>query len=301
MHGGYGAPQEAPPVPPHQNQMQMQPANKMQMKPAITNQPMRAAGMEQRSTEQNFLGKVKVACCSVLSCIFCPCTIGYIINIVQEYERAVILRNGIVQGKAAGPGLFYIIPGVDEMNKVDLRERAVDIQPQEVLTKDSVSLRVDAVVYYEIFDPTIMVLGVQDARVATIQTVATNLRSCFSNYTLSDVLEKQDEIQQMILKLVDIATDPWGIRVTRVEIKDLRLPFDIQRSMAAEAESSREATAKIIAAKGERDASAALSEAAEIMSSAPAALQLRYLQTLAQIATDGPSTVLFPIPMSLKP
>ena len=137
-----------------------------------------------------------------------------------------------------------------------------------------------------------------------------------ANYTLSDVLERQDEIQQMILKLVDIATDPWGIRVTRVEIKDLRLPFDIQRSMAAEAESSREATAKvtkltliqilnssfqIIAAKGERDASAALSEAAEIMSSAPAALQLRYLQTLAQIATDGPSTVLFPIPMSLKP
>ena len=97
----------------------------------------------------------------------------------KEYERAVILRNGIVQGKAAGPGLFYIIPGVDEMNKVDLRERAVDIQPQEILTKDSVSLRVDAVVYYEIFDPTIMVLGVQDARVATIQTVATNLRSCF--------------------------------------------------------------------------------------------------------------------------
>ncbi|CBY31984.1 unnamed protein product [Oikopleura dioica] len=291
MHGGYGAPQQAPPVPPHQNKMQMQP---------ITNQPMRSDALVQRNKNQGALGNLKIACCSVLSCIFWPCTISTVVNIVQEYERAVILRNGIMKGRAAGPGLFYIIPGVDIINKIDLRERAVDIQPQEVLTKDSVSLRVDAVVYYEIFDPTVMILGVEDARVATIQTVATNLRSSFSNYSLSDVLEKQYEIQQMILKLVDIATDPWGIRVTRVEIKDLRLPFDIQRSMAAEAESSREASAKIIAAGGERDASAALSEAAEIMSSAPAALQLRYLQTLAQISTENPSTILYPIPMSLK-
>ncbi|CAG5109684.1 Oidioi.mRNA.OKI2018_I69.chr2.g4195.t1.cds [Oikopleura dioica] len=299
MHGGYGMPQQAPPMqqappppPPHQNNF-----NNMQ---PITNQPMpKDEPLEMPTQEQSLVGNLTICCATIFNAICCPFTIWNVVNVVQEYERAVILRNGIIQGKASGPGLFCIIPGPDEFKRIDLRERAVDIMPQQVLTKDSVPLRVDAVVYYKIFDPTKMVLRVTDANASTIQTCATNLRSCLSNYDLRQILDNMPAITNQLLQQVDKATDPWGIQVTKVEIKDVRLPPQIQRSMAAEAESSREAKAKILAAEGEKHASEALSEAAAIMNEAPAALQLRYLQTLAQISTENPSTILFPLPMSL--
>lgn len=221
-----------------------------------------------------------------------------IFKIITEYERAVIFRLGRVKG-AKGPGLFFVIPCTDEIKVVDLRVISFDIPPQEILTKDSVTVAVDAVVYYKIFDPVMSVNNVANAAYSTRLLAQTTLRNNLGQYSLSGLLAEREVITQNMEQFLDNATDPWGIKVERVEIKDVRLPKNLQRAMAAEAEAAREAKGKVIAAQGEMDASKSLRDAAEIISSSPGALQLRYLQTLSQISAEKNSTIIFPLPMDL--
>ena len=200
---------------------------------------------------------------------------------------------------AKGPGLFFIIPCIDDVIRVDLRTVSFDIPPQEILTKDSVTVAVDAVVYYRVFNPTLSVTSVENAAGSTRLLAQTTLRNHLGMKTLAGILTDRDEIASGMLSILDEATDPWGIKVERVEIKDVRLPLQLQRAMAAEAEASREAKAKIIAAQGEMDASKALKEASDIINQSPGALQLRYLQTLTTISAEKNSTIIFPLPIDL--
>jgi len=227
-----------------------------------------------------------------------PITIWGAIKIVAEYERAVIFRVGRLEG-AKGPGLFFIIPCMDDVTTVDLRTVSFDIPPQEILTKDSVTVAVDAVVYYRIQDPIKSVTEIEDSQQSTKLLAQTTLRNQLGMKTLSGILQDRDEISFNLLQTLDEATDPWGIKVERVELKDVRLPAQMQRSMAAEAEASRDAKAKIIAAQGEKDASLALREASDIINQSPGAIQLRYLQTLTTISAEKNSTIVFPLPIDL--
>ena len=225
-----------------------------------------------------------------------PLSIWNCIKIVQEYERAVIFRLGRLQGGAKGPGLFFIIPCTDEYFKVDLRTRTFDVPPQEILTKDSVTVAMDAVVYYRVNKPVLSVANVSNVDSATRLLAQTTLRNMLGTRSLFELLNDKENIQQEMLLSLDEATDAWGIRVQRIEIKDVRLPVQLQRAMAAEAEASREAKAKVIAAEGEMNASIKLKEAADVMAAAPNAMQLRYLQTLTAISAEKNSTVVLPIP-----
>ncbi|CAG2219991.1 STOM [Mytilus edulis] len=220
--------------------------------------------------------------------------------IVTEYERAVIFRLGrVLPGGAKGPGMFFILPCLDDFKKVDLRTVSYDVPPQEILTKDSVTVAVDAVIYSRIFDPTMSVCNVENADRSTRLLAATTLRNVLGTKNMSELLSERDVIASSMQQILDESTDPWGIKVERVEIKDVRLPVQLQRAMAAEAEASREARAKVVAAEGEQHASRALKEAADIMAQSPAAIQLRYLQTLNSIAAERNSTIIFPLPMDL--
>jgi len=220
--------------------------------------------------------------------------------VVQEYERAVIFRLGrLIKGGAKGPGLFFIIPCIDNYRCVDLRTISFNVPPQEILSKDSVTVKVDAVVYYRISNATIAVCNVEDYSVSTRLLAATNLRNILGTKNLSDILADRESISHVMQANLDEATNPWGVKVERVEIKDVGLPVQLQRAMAAEAEATRDARAKVIAAEGEQKASRALKEASDVMSESPAALQLRYLQTLNSIAAEKNSTIIFPIPMEL--
>lgn len=229
-----------------------------------------------------------------------PISIFFCIRIVQEYERAVIFRLGrIKKGGAVGPGMFFVIPCTDEIRVMDLRTVSFDVPPQEILTKDSVTVSVDAVVYYNIRNPLAAVVNVSDYSKATRLLSATTLRNILGTKTLSELLSDRDTIAKDLKSMIDTATDPWGIDIERVEVKDVRLPQNLQRAMAAEAEATRDARAKVIAAEGEQKASRALKEASDIISESPAALQLRYLQTLATISSEKNSTIVFPIPIEL--
>jgi len=229
-----------------------------------------------------------------------PISIFFCIRIVQEYERAVIFRLGrIKKGGAVGPGMFFVIPCTDEIRVMDLRTVSFDVPPQEILTKDSVTVSVDAVVYYNIRNPLAAVVNVSDYSKATRLLSATTLRNILGTKTLSELLSDRDTIAKDLKSMIDTATDPWGIDIERVEVKDVRLPQNLQRAMAAEAEATRDARAKVIAAEGEQKASKALKEASDIISESPAALQLRYLQTLATISSEKNSTIVFPIPIEL--
>jgi len=229
-----------------------------------------------------------------------PLSLCLVIKMVQEYERAVIFRLGrIKEGRAQGPGLFFIIPCIDEVKVVDLRVVSFDVPPQEILTKDSVTVSVDAVVYYHVQDPLAACVNVQDPGHSTRLLAATTLRNILGTKNMSEILADRDKTAQSMLQMLDDATDPWGIKVDRVEVKDVRLPQQLQRAMAAEAEAAREARAKVIAAEGEQKASQALKEASDIISESPAALQLRYLQTLSNISAEKNSTIIFPLPMEL--
>lgn len=206
---------------------------------------------------------------------------------VQEYERAVIFRLGrVTRGGARGPGIFFVIPCIDSYTKVDLRTVSFDVPPQEILSRDSVTVAVDAVVYYRISNATIAITNVEDYGRSTRLLAATTLRNVLGTKNLSEVLSERDVISHTIQSILDEATDPWGVKVERVEVKDVRLPVQMQRAMAAEAEASRDARAKVIAAQGEQNASRALKEAADVIADSPAALQLRYLQTLTSIAAE---------------
>eukprot|EP00092_Neocalanus_flemingeri_P001288 GFUD01001376.1.p1 GENE.GFUD01001376.1~~GFUD01001376.1.p1 ORF type:complete len:345 (+),score=94.91 GFUD01001376.1:154-1035(+) len=236
----------------------------------------------------------------LLICCTFPFSLFVTVKQVQEYQRAVIFRLGRVKrGGAVGPGLFFIIPCMDTIQVVDLRTVSFDVPPQEILTKDSVTVAVDAVVYYKINNPLSAICNVTNAAQSTRLLAATSLRNTLGTKTLQDILADREDIAKNILGTLDAATDPWGIRVERVEVKDVRLPQQLQRAMAAEAEATRQARAKVIEAEGEQKASRALKEASDIISSSPAALQLRYLQTLSSIAAERNSTIVFPLPIEL--
>ena len=220
------------------------------------------------------------------------------IKILNEYERGVVFRLGRAIG-AKGPGLIILIPGIDKMTKVSLRVVDMDVPPQDIITKDNVPVKVNAVVFLRVVDALKAVVEVKDYLFATTQLAQGILRSVLGQFDLDDLLSNQEEINQELQKVIDERTDPWGIKVSMVEIKHLDLPVEMQRAMAKQAEAERERRAKIIAAKGEFEASQKLSEAAAIIGEHPAALQLRYLQTLVEIAAENNSTTIFPIPMDL--
>ncbi|KAJ3589181.1 hypothetical protein NHX12_010028 [Muraenolepis orangiensis] len=222
------------------------------------------------------------------------------VRIVQEYERAVIFRLGrITDRKAKGPGIFFILPCTDSIIKVDLRTVSFDIPPQEILTKDSVTVSVDGVVYFRVSDPISSVANVSNADLSTRLLAQTTLRNVLGTKNLSELLSDREGISHSMQSSLDEATDPWGIKVERVEIKDVKLPHQLQRAMAAEAEASREARAKVISAEGEMNAARALKEASLVISESPSGLQLRYLQTLSTIAAEKNSTIIFPLPMDI--
>jgi len=247
-----------------------------------------------------FVGTLIWLISMLLICCTFPFSLFVTVKQVQEYQRAVIFRLGRVKrGGAVGPGLFFIIPCMDSIQVVDLRTVSFDVPPQEILTKDSVTVAVDAVVYYKINNPMSAVCNVTNAAQATRLLAATSLRNTLGTKTLQDILADREDIAKTILDHLDSATDPWGIRVERVEVKDVRLPQQLQRAMAAEAEATRQARAKVIEAEGEQKASRALKEASDIISSSPAALQLRYLQTLSSISAEKNSTIIFPLPIEL--
>jgi len=232
-------------------------------------------------------------------CTF-PLSLFFTLKIVQEYERAVIFRVGrLVKGGARGPGIFFILPCIDNYIKVDLRVVSFDVPPQEILTRDSVTITVDAVAYFRISNPISSVCNIEDAQRSTKLLAATTLRNELGTKNLSEVLLERDTISHSIQQILDAATDPWGVKVERVEIKDVRLPQMLQRAMAAEAEASREAKAKVIAAEGEMNAARALKEASDVICESPQALQLRYLQTLQTISAEKNSTIIFPLPIDM--
>jgi len=220
------------------------------------------------------------------------------IKIVTEYERGVIFRLGRLVG-AKGPGLFLIIPFIDRMVKVDLRVVTMDVPSQEVITKDNVTVRVNAVVYFRVVDPESSVVKVLDHIRATSQISQTTLRNVLGQSELDELLTQREKLNQMLQKIIDEHTDPWGVKVSTVEIKEVELAEEMKRSMAAQAEAERERRAKIIHAEGELQASEKLAQAAAIIGREPAAIQLRYLSTLTEIASEKNSTILFPIPIEL--
>eukprot|EP00093_Oithona_nana_P013923 13923.XXX_449523_446076_1 [CDS] Oithona nana genome sequencing. len=229
-----------------------------------------------------------------------PFSLCMCIKVVQEYERSVIFRLGrLRKGGAKGPGIFFIIPCIDTYRKVDLRTVSFDVPPQEVLSRDSVTVTVDAVVYYRVSNPTMATNNVEDFSHSTHLLAATTLRNVLGTKYLAEILSERETISHVMEQTLDEATDPWGVKVERVEIKDVRLPVQLQRAMAAEAEAAREARAKVIAAEGEQKASRALRQAAEVIAESPSALQLRYLQTLNTISAEKNSTIIFPVPMDV--
>jgi regulator of protease activity HflC (stomatin/prohibitin superfamily) len=220
------------------------------------------------------------------------------VKIVAEYERGVIFRLGRLVG-ARGPGLFFIIPLVDRMVKVDLRVITMDVPAQEVITKDNVTVKVNAVIYFRVVNPEASVVKVLDFIRATSQISQTTLRNVLGQSELDELLAKREKLNQTLQNIIDEHTDPWGVKVSTVEIKEVELPETMRRSMAAQAQAERERRAKIIHADGEFQASEKLAQAAEVIAREPVTLQLRYLQTLTEIATEKNSTIIFPLPIDL--
>jgi regulator of protease activity HflC (stomatin/prohibitin superfamily) len=220
------------------------------------------------------------------------------IKVFPEYQRGVIFRLGRLM-PPKGPGIFLIIPIVDKVVRVDLRTITMDVAAQEVITKDNVPVKVNAVVYFRVVDPSRSVVEVQNYIAATSQIAQTTLRSVLGQSDLDHLLTERDKLNTRLQEIIDEQTDPWGVKVSIVEIKDVEIPASMQRAMARQAEAERERRAKVIAAEGEFQASEKLSQAAVVLSANPAAIQLRYLQTLAEIATEKNSTTVFPIPIDL--
>lgn len=220
------------------------------------------------------------------------------IRIANEYERGVVFRLGRLSG-IRGPGLFILIPLIDKMKKVDIRTITMDVPPQDVITKDNVPAKVNAVIYFRIIDAAKSIVEVEDYLSATSQISQTTLRNVLGQSELDDLLTQRETISQKLQQIIDEQTDPWGIKVITVEVKDVEIPQNLQRSMAKQAEAERERRAKIIHAEGEVQASVKLAEAAAILGKESAAIQLRYLQTLTEIAAEKNSTTIFPVPISL--
>jgi len=220
------------------------------------------------------------------------------IRILREYERGVIFRLGRLVGEK-GPGLILLIPIVDRMVKVSLRVVALDIPPQDVITKDNVSIKVNAVLYFRVLRAQEAIVNVEDYFYATSQMAQTTLRSVLGEHELDDLLAHREKINQQLQRIIDERTDPWGVKVSAVEVKDVDLPPEMLRAIARQAEAERERRAKIIHAEGEYQASEKLTQAAGVIGREPAAIQLRFLQTLTEIAVDKNSTVVFPIPLEI--
>jgi regulator of protease activity HflC (stomatin/prohibitin superfamily) len=220
------------------------------------------------------------------------------IKIVQEYERGVIFRLGRLQG-AKGPGLFFIIPIIDRMVKVDLRVVTLDIPSQEAITKDNVTVKVNAVVFFRVVDPSSAIVQVEDFRRATWNISQTTLRNVLGQSDLDELLSHREMVNQKLQKIIDETTEPWGVKVSIVEVKDVELPQSMQRAMAKQAEAEREKRAKIVHASGEHAAAQELINAADLLNAHPVSLQLRYLQTLTEISVEKNSTIIFPVPMDL--
>jgi regulator of protease activity HflC (stomatin/prohibitin superfamily) len=232
--------------------------------------------------------------------------IGSFARILREYERAVIFRLGRSAravlnpgGHGNGPGLVLMVPFIDKMVKVSLQTVALDVPPQDVITRDNVSIKVSAVIYFRVIDPEKAVIAVQDYLYATSQIAQTTLRSVLGQVELDDLLSARDKINQQLQRIIDEHTEPWGIKVLNVEVKQIDLPQDMQRAMAKQAEAERERRAKVINAEGEFQAAAKLGEAAEVLTRFPVAVQLRYLQTMREIASERNTTTFFPLPMDL--
>jgi len=220
------------------------------------------------------------------------------VKIMPEYERAVIFRLGRIIG-AKGPGLIILIPYIDRMVRVDLRTVTLDVPPQDIITRDNVSVKVSAVVYFRVLDPIKAIIDVADFHFATSQLAQTTLRSVCGQGEMDNLLSERDEINERIQSILDKDTAPWGVKVGKVEVKEIDLPEEMRRAMAKQAEAERERRSKVINAEGEFQAAQRLADAAEIITQNPAALQLRYLQTLRDIATENNSTTIFPVPVDL--
>ncbi len=223
------------------------------------------------------------------------------IRILREYERGVVFRLGRLAGRngVRGPGLILLIPIIDKMVKVTLRTVVFDVPPQDIITQDNVSLKVNAVVYFRVIEPQKAVVQVENYMIATSQISQTTLRSVLGQSELDDLLSQRDKINQKLQQIIDAHTEPWGVKVSNVEVKQIDLPQEMQRAMAKQAEAERERRSKVIAAEGEYQASQRLSDAAKILAEQPSALTLRYLQTLREIATENNSTTIFPVPVDL--
>jgi regulator of protease activity HflC (stomatin/prohibitin superfamily) len=234
----------------------------------------------------------------VIIAIFALAVLISSIKVVKEYERGVIFRLGRVQGRAKGPGLFILIPFADKMIKIDLRTVTLDVPPQDVITRDNVPARVNAVVYFRVVDPNKSVIEIENHVLATSQISQTTLRSVIGQKDLDDLLTNREQINEELQRIIDEQTDPWGVKVSVVEVKDVEIPSQMQRAMARQAESERERRAKIIAAEGEYQASERLRQAADRLES-PTALQLRLFQTMGEIAVNQNSTIILPIPIDL--
>jgi len=228
------------------------------------------------------------------------------VRILREYERGVIFRLGKKArsvfnpgGDGLGPGLLLLIPFVDKMVKVSLRTVAMDVPPQDVITRDNVSIKVNAVIYFRVLDPEKAIIQVEDYLYATSQMAQTTLRSVLGQQELDDLLAARDKINQQLQKIIDEHTDPWGVKVSAVEVKHIDLPQDMQRAMAKQAEAERERRAKVINADGEFQAAAKLADAAQVLTRYPIAVQLRYLQTMREVASERNTTTFFPIPIDI--
>ena len=222
--------------------------------------------------------------------------VGNSVKILREYERGVVFRLGRFVG-VRGPGLILLIPMFERMVKVTLRTIALDVPPQEVVTKDNVSVKVNAVMYFQVFDPSKAIIAVENYLYATSQMGQTTLRSILGEHELDDLLSNREKINQKLQKVIDDRTDPWGVKVSAVEVKDVELPEGMKRALAKQAEAERERRAKVIHADGEFQASTKLRQAGDVMAPQPVSVQLRYLQTLTEIAAEKNSTILFPVPV----
>ncbi len=220
------------------------------------------------------------------------------VKILREYERAVVFRLGRYDG-TKGPGIIFLIPLIDKMVKVSLRTITMDVPPQDVITKDNVSIKVNAVVYFRVMEPNHAVIEIEDYFFATSQLAQTTLRSIMGEFELDEVLAERERINAQLQAVLDKATDAWGIKVSMVEVKHIDLPQEMQRAMARQAEAERERRAKIISAEGEFQAAEKLGQAAAVIGEHPVAIQLRFLQTLTEIAADKNSTTIFPLPIEL--
>jgi regulator of protease activity HflC (stomatin/prohibitin superfamily) len=221
------------------------------------------------------------------------------VKVAREYERGVIFRLGRLLPEPKGPGLFFLIPVLDRMVKVDLRTITLNVPPQEVITKDNVPVRVNAVAYFRIVEPKNAIVQIENFMVATSQISQTTLRSVLGQHSLDELLSERDKINAILQQIIDEATSPWGIKVSIVEVKDVEIPGGMQRAMARQAEAERERRAKVIAAEGEFQASERLKDAAQVLSENPMSLQLRFLQTMLEISSERSSTIILPLPIEL--